>query len=118
VDKEKLLTWDPDIIYIDSGGNELVRQDYLKKFEFYNGLAAFKNRRVHILQSFNWYMTNLGTVVADAYTVGKILYPKQFSDVNPEDKADRIYDFLLGKPVYGQMAANFGRLGAIPDYLK
>jgi iron complex transport system substrate-binding protein len=118
VDKEKLLTWNPDIIFIDSGGNELVRQDYVKKFDFYNGLRAFKNRRVHILQSFNWYMTNLGTVVADAYTVGKILYPKPFSDVNPEDKADQIYDFLLGKPVYEQMAQNFGRLGQIPDYIK
>jgi iron complex transport system substrate-binding protein len=118
VDKEKILAWNPDIIFIDSGGNERIRQDYVKKSDFYNGLDAFRNQRVHILQSFNWYMTNLGTVVADAYTVGKILYPERFADVNPEDKADQIYDFLLGKPVYGQMVQNFGRLGQIPDYIK
>jgi iron complex transport system substrate-binding protein len=118
VDKEKILRWNPDIIFIDSGGNELIRQDYVKKSEFYNGLNAFKKKRVHILHSFNWYMTNLGTVIADAYTVGKILYPKRFDDVNPAEKADQIYDFLLGKPVYKEMAKNFGHLGEIPDYLQ
>lgn len=118
IDKEKILRWNPDIIFIDSGGNELVRQDYVKKSEFYNGLNAFKNRRVHILHSFNWYMTNLGTVIADAYTAGKILHATRFDDVNPAEKADQIYDFFLGKPVYEEMAKNFGHLGKIPDYIK
>lgn len=118
VDKEKLLSWNPDIIFIDSGGNELVRQDYVKRPDFYMGLQAFQNRRVHILHSFNWYMTNIGTVIADAYTVGKILYSERFGDVDLPGKADAIYDFLLGRPVYEQMAENFGRLGDIPGYLK
>lgn len=117
VDKEKLLSWDPDILFIDSGGNELIRQDYVKKPDFYMGLQAFKNRRAHILHSFNWYMTNIGTVIADAYTVGKILYPKQFEDVELSEKADQIYEFLIGRPVYRQMAENFGGLGEVPDYL-
>lgn len=118
VGKEKILTWNPDIIFIDSGGNELVRQDYMKKPVFYNGLKAFRNRRVHILHSFNWYMTNLGTVIADAYTVGKVLYPKKFDDVKLAGKADQIYDFLVGKPVYQQMAQAFGSLGEVPNYLE
>jgi len=115
VDKEKILSWDPDIFFIDSGGNELVRQDYVKKTDFYKGLTAFKNRKVYILHSFNWYMTNIGTVIADAYTVGKTLYPKQFSDVDLEEKADEIYGFLLGKPVHAQIANMFGRLGGSPE---
>jgi iron complex transport system substrate-binding protein len=117
VDKEKILVWNPDIIFIDSGGNELVRQDYVKKPDFYHGLKAFRNRQVYILHSFNWYMTNLGTVIADAYTVGKILYPERFDDVTPAEKADRIYAFLVGKPVYREMAKNFGGLGEVPEYL-
>lgn len=118
IDKEKILSWDPDIIFIDSGGNELVKQDYFKKPDLYDGLSAFKNRRVHVLHSFNWYMTNIGTVIADAYTVGKILYPDRFGDVDPERKADQAYDFLVGKPVYQDMVKDFGRLGAVPEYLK
>ena len=31
IDKEKIFTWNPDIIFIDSGGSELVKQDYIKK---------------------------------------------------------------------------------------
>jgi len=63
-------------------------------------------------------MTNIGTVIADAYTVGKILYPKRFDDVNLKKKADEIYGFLLGKPVYEQMVNMFGRLGEVPNYLE
>lgn len=118
VDKEKILSWNPDIIFIDSGGSELVRQDYMKKSNFYNELRAFKNKRVYTLHSFNWYMTNLGTVVADAYTVGKILYPERFKDIDPAKKADEVYTFLTGKPVYKDMVRSFGELGQIPDYLK
>ena len=117
VDKEKILAWNPDIIFIDSGGNELVRQDYVKKPDFYHGLKAFKNRHVHILHSFNWYMTNLGTVVADAYTVGKILYPERFDDVKLAGMADQTYHFLVGKPVYREMEKNFGSMGEVPNYL-
>ena len=117
VDKEKILAWDPDIIFIDSGGNELVRQDYIKKYSFYTGLKAIKSRRTYILHSFNWYMTNLGTVIADAYTVGKILYPERFNDVELAKKADQIYDFFVGKPVYKEIAKNYGGLGKVPDYL-
>jgi iron complex transport system substrate-binding protein len=118
VDKEKILSWNPDIIFIDSGGSELVRQDYEKKPDFYEGLNAFKSRRVHVLHSFNWYMTNIGTVIADAYTVGKILYPKRFEDVNLAAKADEIYTFLVGKPVYDQLAQTYGHLGETPTFLK
>ena len=118
VDKEKILAWDPHVIFIDNGGNELVRQDYVKKPDFYHGLKSFRNKQVHLLYPFNWYMTNLGTVIADAYAVGKILYPKRFGDVELEDKADEIYGFLLGKPVYREIATTFGRLGEVPDYLR
>jgi iron complex transport system substrate-binding protein len=118
VDKEKILAWNPAIIFIDSGGNELVRQDYVKNPDFYHGLKAFRNREVHILHSFNWYMTNIGTVITDAYAAGEILYPKRFDDVNLEMKADQVYKFLLGKSVYQQMAEAFGSLGEVPKYVQ
>jgi iron complex transport system substrate-binding protein len=118
VDKEEILSWDPDIIFIDSGGTELVRQDYEKKPDFYRGLKAFKNGRVYTLYSFNWYMTNLGTVIADAYAAGKILYARRFEDVKLRNKADEIYTFLVGKPVYAELAQTYGQLGETPTYLK
>ncbi len=39
--------------------------------------------------------------------MGKVLYPDRFKDVNPEKKADEIYTFLVGKPVYEQNERGF-----------
>jgi iron complex transport system substrate-binding protein len=118
IDKETLLSWNPDMIFLDSGGSEIIRQDYEKKPEFYRALRAFRRRKVHTLYSFNWYMTNIGTVIADAYTAGKILYPDRFTDIHPETKADDIYTFLIGQPVYGKLKEVNGPIGGLPSFLK
>jgi len=55
-----------------------------------------------------WFAYNKGTALADAYYVGKILYPDIFSSVEPIKKADDIYKFLLGRPLYNRMKAIFG----------
>jgi iron complex transport system substrate-binding protein len=111
VDKEKILSWDPDLLFIDGGGLRNIHQDYQKKTEFYRHLKAFKNRQVFLLFPYNWYVTNIDTAVADAFAAGKILYPQSFADMDPKKKADDIYTFLLGKPVYQQMEKEFGELG-------
>jgi iron complex transport system substrate-binding protein len=111
IDKEKLLAWNPSIIFVDAGGMRLVLEDCRKKPEFYKELRAVKDGSVYLLLPFNWYMTNIGTAIADAYTCGKILFPARFSDVDPPQKADEIYTFFVGEPVYGDMAKTFGRLG-------
>jgi iron complex transport system substrate-binding protein len=118
VGKERLLAIDPDIIFIDGGGNDLVRQDYEKKTAFYSGLSAFHKKEVYTLYPFNWYMTNLGTVVADAYAVGKILYPEQFAEIELSRKADAVYTFLLGRPVYDALRRTQGELGQTASFIR
>lgn len=108
VSKEQILKWNPDIIFIDEGGLKLVIEDYKKNPEFYNSLKAFKNGNVYGLLPYNFYTTNIGTALADAYYVGKVIYPEKFSDINPEEKADEIYAFLVGKPVYNIMKEKLG----------
>jgi iron complex transport system substrate-binding protein len=118
VDRERILAWNPERIFIDSGGIHHVRQDFEKKPTFYQGLRAFQRKQVYLLHAFNWYMTNIGTVILDAYTVGKILYPDQFRDVALLQKADEIYGFLLGKAIYKEMEKSHGTVGEILDFLK
>lgn len=113
VDKETILGWNPDILFIDGGDPPLIRQDYLKHSGFYAGLKAVAARRVYSLHAFNWYMTNVGTVLADAYTVGKRLYPERFEDVDVAAKADALYTFLVGRPVHGEMVKTQGPLGQV-----
>jgi iron complex transport system substrate-binding protein len=118
MDKEGLLKIDPDVIFIDGGGLALVQDDFRKKPEFYKALKAFANDRVYALLPFNWYTTNIDTALADAYAIGKILYPKSFEDVDPEDKTDEIYTFLVGKPVYSLMKKDYGAIGRKARILK
>lgn len=118
VDKETLLKLDPDIIFIDGGGQALVEEDYVKKKDYYNALKAFMNKQVFMLLPFNWYTTNIETAMADAYAIGKILYRDNFKDIDPEKKADEIYTYMVGEPVYKVMKKDFGTLGAIAPFIK
>ncbi|MGC8907729.1 MAG: iron ABC transporter substrate-binding protein [Desulfomonilaceae bacterium] len=118
IDKEKLLQLNPPIIFIDGGGLQLVKQDYEKKPEFYKGLKAFQEHKVYVLYPFNYYVTNVDTAIVDAYAAGRILYPERFAGVDVAKKADEIYTFLVGKPVYKDMEKDFGPIGAEAMFVK
>jgi len=52
-------------------------------------------------------------VLADAWYVGKVVYPSEFQDVNPQEKANEIYSFLyaessVNEDIYETMTDNFG----------
>ncbi|HPQ70571.1 MAG TPA: iron ABC transporter substrate-binding protein [bacterium] len=111
MDKEMLLKLNPDIIFIDGGGLNRLTGDYRKKPEYYKALKAFSRQKVFLLFPFNFYTTNIGTALADAYAVGKILYPERFADVDLEKKSDEIYAFLVGASVYPRMKKSYGVIG-------
>ncbi len=112
IDREKLLMWNPDIIFVDGTGYALVKQDMEKKPAFYQALKAFQNQKVYVLLPFIYYVANIGTAIADAYGAGKVLYPDRFQDVDIPTKADEIYTFLLNAPAYQQMVRDFGPIAA------
>jgi len=118
IDKEKLLDWDPDIIFIDEFGLAFVKNDYDKNPDFYNSLSAFKNGNVYGILPINHYGTNIGTALANAYYIGKVLYPDRFSDIDPEKKADEIFEFLVGKPVYEEMKEKWGGFTSLAGVFK
>ncbi len=111
IDKEILLRLDPEFLFLDGGGAALIQEDARKHPDFYAALGAFRKGRVYWLLPFNSYATNVDTALADAYAIGKILYPQAFEDVDPERKADEIYTLLVGKPVYVHMKKTYGALG-------
>ena len=113
VDREKIVEWDPEIIFLDEGGLELVLQDFAKSPDFYRSLTAFRKGQVYGLLPYNYYSTNVETALADAYFAGKVLYPERFADVDPAAKADELYAFLVGKPLYAEMKEAFGGFGKL-----
>lgn len=108
IDKEKLIEWNPDRIFIDGSGFQMFQQDYQKNKDYYNTLWAIKNGEIYSQLPYNFYTTNIDTAIADAYYIGKVLYPEQFKDIDPEKKADEIYKSLLGKELYAEMAKAYG----------
>jgi iron complex transport system substrate-binding protein len=115
IDKEKLLGLNPDIIFIDGGGLKVVRQDVARSHDYYKGLQAVQNKRVYVLFPFNYYVTNICIAIADAYAVGKVLNPESFSDIDIPSKADEIFTFMYGKPVYDSLVKTYGVLGQQVD---
>ncbi|CFX19378.1 ABC transporter periplasmic binding domain [Syntrophomonas zehnderi OL-4] len=113
IDLEKLIQWNPDKIFIDEAGYDLVQQDFKKNPVVYKSLTAIKNGEVYGQMPFNFYTSNIDTALADTYYIGKILYPKHFKDVDPVKKADEIYTYLVGKPIYAEMARDFGGFGKL-----
>jgi iron complex transport system substrate-binding protein len=57
---------------------------------------------------YNYHTTNVDTAIADAYYMGTEIFPSAFEGVDPVARADEIYTFLVGRPMYGRMATDFG----------
>lgn len=118
VSKEQILAWNPDLLFLDLSTLQLG-QDAGGLFELrndpaYRMLTAVKEGKVYGLLPYNWYSENFGSELANAYFIGKILYPERFKDIDPKAKADEIFAFLVGKPVFADMNALFSGLAYAP----
>lgn len=98
IDKEKIVVWDPEIIFLTPGNMNLVNEDYAVNKSFYDGLQAVKNGNIYAQVSYNYNSTNIEIAVVDAYYAGMIIYPDKFADIDFEKKADEIFTLMLGEP--------------------
>jgi len=96
VDKEKILEWDPEIIFLDAGNMGLVETEYKEDPGFFQQLSAVKNGQVYQWPNSTANYTNLEIPLVSAYYAGSILYPEAFEDINFEEKAAEIFKFFLG----------------------
>jgi iron complex transport system substrate-binding protein len=112
--KEALVDWDPEFIFIDAGTIQMDNDGaigQLKTDPSLQGLSAVRNGKVYGVLPYNFYNVNYETVLANAYFVGKTLYPDRFADVDPEEKADEIFSVLIGEPVFSDLNAQYKNLG-------
>ena len=111
--KEKILEWNPDILFLDLGTLYLGASSgliELKTDPAYRSLTAVQKGKVYTLLPDTFYFVNHDAVLANAWFVAKTLYPEQFSDIDPNKKADDIFTFLVGKPVFEQLNASLDHL--------
>lgn len=103
IDVEQVLSWDPDLIFLDFNGMSLISEDYGAHPDFYNALTAVKEGKVYSQISFRSYASNLETALADAYYAACVMYPEQFRDIDPVEKAGEIFTELLGSNPYSDL---------------
>lgn len=118
VAKEKIVAWDPEVLFLDLStlqmGKGAGALHELKTDPAYRVLSAVRSGRVYGLLPYNWYTRNFGSILANAYFIGKQLYPESFEDIDPEKTADEIYRFLVGAPVFDEMNRSFAKLAFRP----
>lgn len=100
IDVEQVLAWDPEFLFLDFNGMSLINEDYANNPEFYEALTAVQEGRVYSQISFRSSASNLETALADAYYAACIMFPEQFADVDPVEKAGEIFTMLLGTNPY------------------
>ena len=103
IDPEQVLSWDPDVIFLDYNGMELIREDHARNPKYYQALTAVQEGRVYAQISFRSSASNLETALADAYYAACVLYPERFADIDPERKAGEIFGMLLGADPYDDL---------------
>lgn len=107
IDKEQLLTWDPRYIFVDRSGLKLVKEDVAKNRALYEDLTAVREKRVFTQIPFNNYWTNIETALGNSYYAGSVLYPEQFTDVDPVARFDEISEAMLGGPMYQRLSETY-----------
>ena len=103
IDLEQVLSWDPEILFVDFNGMALINEDYAKNPDYYNALTAVQEGKVYSQISFRSNASNLETALADAYYAACVMYPEQFRDVDPVAKAEEIFETLLGVNPYDNL---------------
>ena len=113
VDLEKVVEWDPDVIFLDPGNMNLVNEEYKANPDFFNALTAVQKGEVYTMPSFNNYSTNITYCIMNAYFAGKVLYPQQFADIDMKAKSTEIMEEFLGTAFFDDMEADglyYGKL--------
>lgn len=103
VDLEQVLAWEPQVIFVDFNGLDLINADFAEHSDYYESLTAVKEGRVYSQISFRSSASNLETALADAYYAATILYPEQFADVDIEEKTGEIFQMILGSNPYNDL---------------
>jgi iron complex transport system substrate-binding protein len=106
IDREQLIKWNPEYIFLDMSSTAYSGKVLAE--EWVSVLSAVKNKNIFTIYPYNWYTINYSTILVNSWFIGKVLFPEQFVDINPEIMAREIYKNILGRDVYDDMVAQFG----------
>ena len=112
-DLEKVVEWDPDVIFLDPGNMDLVNDEYKTNPGYFQSLRAVQEGNLYTMPSFNNCSTNITYAIMNAYYAGIVLYPEAFQDVDMATIGGHILETMLGEDFFEEMEAGglyYGKL--------
>lgn len=100
VDLETILDINPHIVILDAAGLAIFQEEYRRHKPILDSLKAFQQDAVFVQLPYNAYHTNLELAYANAFFIGKTVYPEAFKDIDIQQKTDEISRFMLGYDIY------------------
>lgn len=111
IDKEQLLLWNPDYLFIDKSGLNIVKKDLAMGTALYENLKAIQNGSIYTLYPYNNYAINYEMVLVNSWYVASILYPEQLHNIDFSVKAKEIIKAFIGVDVdYNSINLNFKKI--------
>lgn len=108
IDREQLIDWNPDVIFIDVGGLPLVEENFKTQKNLNRLLAAHRNKQIYTLWPYNNHHSNFEVMLINAWYAGKVLWPERFADISLPEKADEILTRFVGKPIQNELSRCWG----------
>lgn len=108
IDWEQLADWDPEVIFVDTGGWPLVEEDFRNRKGLNRLLSAYRDKQIYTLWPYNNNHTNFEIMLINAWYAGKVLFPEQFKDIDITDKANEILTLYVGQPIADSLSQNWG----------
>ena len=97
---EDLIAARPEYVFIDAANLALSRSGFeTNRTILAEQVPAFAERRVFTTLVYKYYGTNWENQLINVYSVGKTLYPEQYSDIAVAEKAEEIWRLFFDRPL-------------------
>jgi len=98
VGEEKLLEYNPDVIFCTSSTNRMYTTEELLTDGTWSAMTAVKNEEIYIIPTAydSWDMPGMSCVLGTLYMLRE-MYPEYLSVDDFEDEVDSYYRFMFGR---------------------
>lgn len=113
IEEEKFVSLgeEMDVIIMDAAAVKNIAPLYAEDPAMFDTCKAWQTGEVYLQMAYNAYYTNYEISLINAWFTAKAVYPELFADIAIEQKADRITEAFLGKPLAEEVFACPGSFG-------
>ncbi|PPK62026.1 iron complex transport system substrate-binding protein [Malaciobacter marinus] len=95
VNKETLLSFNPEIIFLDLVSRKIILEEIEKNKAIYKHIQAFKNSNIYWLYPSNFYNTNIENIYINSWLIASHFG----KDIDIKKVKERVYKKFLGKDI-------------------